>query len=107
MLQSKTDVDAGLKDFASSGMNVLRIWGFADFDAPQPAGTTVFQSWSGGKATINTGETGLGRLDYIVKKAEELGVKLIVPLVNNWNDYGGMPVYVKQLVGNSAGQEGM
>lgn len=64
------------------------------------------QSWSGGKPTINTGETGLGRLDYIVKKAEELGVKLIVPLVNNWGDYGGMKVYVQQMAGTDAGHEG-
>lgn len=28
------------------------------------------------------------------------GIKLIVPLVNNWSDYGGMDVYVAQIVGS-------
>ena len=33
------------------------------------------------------------RLDYVVKSAENNGIKLIVNFVNNWGDYGGMPAY--------------
>jgi mannan endo-1,4-beta-mannosidase len=35
----------------------------------------------------------LQRLDYVVKSAENNGIKLIVNFVNNWGDYGGMPAY--------------
>jgi mannan endo-1,4-beta-mannosidase len=42
---------------------------------------------------INTGANGLQRLDAVVKAAEKYGIKLIIPFVNNWSDYGGMPAY--------------
>ena len=40
-------------------------------------------------ATIDEGETGLKRFDKLIKLAEEKGVKLLLPLANNWADYGG------------------
>lgn len=106
MLQNTVDVDYALDKFKESGMKVLRIWGFADYTTTQDPGVTVFQSWSNGKPTINTGANGLGRLDYIVKAAESRGIKLIIPFVNNWGDYGGMKVYVDQLAPGGK-QEGM
>ena len=33
-------------------------------------------------------------LDYVLNKADELGVRLILPFVNNWDNYGGMNQYV-------------
>lgn len=38
-------------------------------------------------------------MDTVVQAASDAGVKLIITLVNNWGDYGGMDVYVKQLGG--------
>lgn len=40
-------------------------------------------------------KTGLGRLDYVLHKSRELGIKLILTLTNNWKDTGGMDQYVK------------
>jgi len=34
--------------------------------------------------------------DTVVASAKSNGLKLIVALTNNWSDYGGMDVYVKQ-----------
>ena len=39
-------------------------------------------------------ETVFQGLDYALNKADELGIRLILPLVNNWDDYGGMNQYV-------------
>jgi mannan endo-1,4-beta-mannosidase len=39
--------------------------------------------------------TGLGRLDYVIHKSRELGLKVILTLTNNWKDTGGMDQYVK------------
>ncbi len=36
---------------------------------------------------------GIGRLDYVVSAAEAKGVKLVLPLLNNYNDLGGINVY--------------
>lgn len=36
---------------------------------------------------------GIGRLDYLVSAAEAKGVKLVFPLLNYWDDLGGINVY--------------
>ena len=36
---------------------------------------------------------GIPRLDYVVSTAEAKGVKLVLPLANNWGDLGGRPAY--------------
>ncbi|RMJ23423.1 hypothetical protein PHISP_05703 [Aspergillus sp. HF37] len=70
-----------------------------------PSGTVYFQvhDKSTGTNTINTGPDGLQRLDYVVSAAEKYGIKLIVPLVNNWDDYGGMSAYINAYGGNKTG----
>lgn len=42
MLTNTADVDKALNDFQKSGMDVLRIWGFADLTGNQGQ-TTAFQ----------------------------------------------------------------
>jgi len=60
------------------------------------SGTPWFQSLvPGSQPIINTGPDGLQRLDYVVSAASKRGIKLIIPFVNNWGDYGGMPAYMK------------
>ena len=64
--------------------------------SPQNYGA-YYQLWTNGTATFNTGAYGISRFDAVVASAEAHGIKLIVPLTNNWSDYGGMDVYVSQL----------
>lgn len=45
------------------------------------------------------GEAGFPRLDYVLQLVEEVGIKVVLVLVNNWDDVGGMDVYVEQLAG--------
>lgn len=42
MLANTADVDKALDDFQKSGMDVLRIWGFADLTG-DPGSQTAFQ----------------------------------------------------------------
>jgi mannan endo-1,4-beta-mannosidase len=90
---NNADVDLVMKNIASSGMKVLRVWGFNDVTSDPGADGVYYQSFINGEAKINTGANGLERLDYVVKSAEENGVKLIINFVNNWTDYGGMASY--------------
>ncbi|GMF33546.1 unnamed protein product [Phytophthora lilii] len=89
--QSKTDLATIFNTMADSGLTVCRTWGFADL---KEAGTApyniVYQLWENGKPTVNTGDNGLGYFDLVVAAAKAAGVKLVVPFVNNWSDYGGM-----------------
>lgn len=43
---------------------------------------------------LNEGENGLQRLDYVLDVAARYNIKLILVLVNNWLDFGGMDQYV-------------
>jgi mannan endo-1,4-beta-mannosidase len=94
MLMNNADVDLALDQLLASGIKLLRIWGFADVTTiPSDPNTVWFQHLSASGSTINTGANGLQRLDYVVAAAEKRGIKLIIPFVNNWQDYGGIPAY--------------
>ncbi|CBF69494.1 hypothetical protein AN6427.2 [Aspergillus nidulans FGSC A4] len=104
---NQTDVELGLSAAKKAGLLVFRTWGFNDKNVtyiedglPQyggeGAGTTevVFQWWQNGTSTID-----LEPFDKVVNAAAKTGIKLIVTLVNNWADYGGMDVYTVNLGG--------
>ncbi len=52
-----------------------------------------FQLLNSTGAYINYGEDGLQRLDYAVSAAEKANIRLVLPFVNYWSDYGGMNAY--------------
>jgi mannan endo-1,4-beta-mannosidase len=92
-LTNNSDIDLVMQHLASSGLKILRVWGFNDVTTIPTDGTVYFQSFANGEATINTEANGLQRLDYVVKSAETHGIKLIINFVNNWTDYGGIAAY--------------
>lgn len=93
-LTNNADVDLVMSHIQSSGLKILRVWGFNDVNTIPGAGTVYFQSLVPGQSPwINTGADGLERLDYVVQSAEAHGIKLIINFVNNWSDYGGIPAY--------------
>ncbi|KAF5354742.1 hypothetical protein D9756_005256 [Leucocoprinus leucothites] len=94
---STSAMNQAFSDIAKAGGTTVRTWGFNEVTSPNG---NYYQSWSGGKPTINTGTTGLQNFDNVVAAAKANGIRLIVALTNNWADYGGMDVYVNQIVGN-------
>jgi mannan endo-1,4-beta-mannosidase len=78
------------------GANTLRCWAFLNVDNRSP-GSVAFQHLQNGSITIDTGPDGLERLDALIQSAEANGFRLILPLVNYWNDLGGMPLYLQWL----------
>jgi len=42
-------------------------------------------------------ESRLAQLDAVIAAADSCGIKLILPLINHWEDFGGMPAYVRSL----------
>lgn len=75
------------------GLNVLRCPAFLD----AAWRGTYFQSWNPAskRPEVNTGENGLQRLDHLIAATELAGIRLILPLVNHWPDFGGMDRYVE------------
>jgi mannan endo-1,4-beta-mannosidase len=99
-------VDEVLNAADAQGFRVMRIWGSLDTGDPDDSSTWVgggpkegvyLQYWdpAAGRPAYNDGPNGLQRLDYAIAKAGELGLKLVIPFVNNWNDFGGMDQYVR------------
>ncbi|MEU8512834.1 cellulase family glycosylhydrolase [Kitasatospora sp. NPDC048722] len=89
--QSHYMIDAVLDDAAAMGLAVVRAWAFADGSGrsyrplqPKP------RSYD---------DEAFDSLDYAVHKAGQLGIRLVLPLVNNWPDYGGMQQYVSWFLG--------
>ncbi|KAJ3984228.1 glycoside hydrolase [Lentinula detonsa] len=91
------DMNTAFHDVAATGASVVRTWGFNEVTTPD--GVAYYQSWSGSTPTINLGANGLENFDNVVAAAKANGIRLIVTLTNNWSDYGGMDVYVNQLLG--------
>lgn len=55
---SDADMSKAFADVAGAGGTVVRTWGFNEV-VGTPTWGEYYQSWSGGKATINTGAKGL------------------------------------------------
>lgn len=86
-------IDDVLNDAAAMRLKVIRLWGFLD---GRSADGFVMQPSPG-----MYDENGFERFDYAVWKARQLGLRFVVPLVNNWNDFGGMNQYVEWCGGSS------
>lgn len=89
---------------AEQEMTGVRTWAFYDAGTADGQGGveinnrgTFFQYWDPelGRPAYNEGASGLERLDYMVWAAKENGVKLVLPLVNNWTAFGGVDQYVR------------
>jgi mannan endo-1,4-beta-mannosidase len=107
----KPMVDDVLQAAKALDFPVVRIWGYLDIGSldgsvghVDPWGDKqtgkkdgiYFQFWDPvqKKPVFNEGEDGLQKLDYVMAKAAEAGVKILVVLTNNWHDFGGMDQYL-------------
>ena len=84
--KSQAMVDEVFEDAQALGIDVIRTWGFCD---------GVYQeghSFQPLQGVYN--EDTFVKMDYTISKAEQCGIRLIIPLVNNWPDFGGMDQYV-------------
>ncbi|QRV79289.1 Cellulase (glycosyl hydrolase family 5 protein) [Ceratobasidium sp. AG-Ba] len=97
-LPTSADITTAFNDLKNAGFTTLRTWGFNEVTSPSG---TYYQLWNGKTPTLNTGPDGLAKFDTVVAAAKVAGIRLIIPLTNNWSDYGGMDVYVKQLLGSN------
>jgi len=99
--QSPFMVDDVFDRAAAAHFTVLRTWGWSDIGALDGTGSVgnkpngvYFQYWNGTGPAYNDGSDGLARLDYVIWKAGQEGIRLIIPFTNNWSDFGGMDQYI-------------
>ncbi len=85
-------VGAAFSLCAALGFNVLRTWAF--LDVAQPRENAWFQC---GPGRFNDGANGLELLDRTIEYAERNDIRLILPLINYWDDFGGINQYCRWL----------
>ena len=102
MYASQFMVDNLLTTAASQNFNTFRLWGFLDIgnqdgtnSVDGPHNGVYFHYWNGSEPAFNDGDTGLQHLDYVIYKAGQLNIKLIIPFVNDYDQFGGMDQYVR------------
>jgi mannan endo-1,4-beta-mannosidase len=93
-------IDEVLNDAKAMGLNTIRLFAFCDGDEKdgycfQGKGTRWHPEQQGAGVYD---EATFRKLDYILARAGELGIRLILPLANQWDDnFGGMRQYVNWL----------
>jgi mannan endo-1,4-beta-mannosidase len=81
-------VDDVFRSAKNIGINVIRTWAF--YESSFFLNPSVIR-----KNPYEIQESGLIALDYILHKARENGIYLILTLSNNYSDFGGIPQYIK------------
>ncbi len=102
MYASQFMVDDLLTRAAANSFNVVRFWGSLDIGNQDGSNSVdgihngvYFQYWNGTQPAFNDGASGLQHLDYVIYKAGQLNLHVIIPFVNNWSAFGGMDQYVR------------
>jgi len=75
-----------IADMVKMNLNVLRLWGFNDDQSK----STKLQGPNAG----DFNESNFQKLDYMLHIANLSNIRVILPLTNYWDDYGGMKQYV-------------
>ena len=88
---NRPTIESVLDLAVAMGLNVLRIWGF--FEQTDSNVYFHFFNQARGVPDFHDGPDGLGRLDEAICLAEQRGLRLILPLTNNWPAFGGMTTY--------------
>ena len=84
-----------LDDLVCLSLSVARIWGFNDSPDPSAIRHSPGEGFR---------EEGLRGLDQAVFEAKRRGIRVIIPLVNNWGEYGGLPAYAAWAAKASGGR---
>jgi mannan endo-1,4-beta-mannosidase len=81
---SDADLEQTFQQIKDSQLQVTRVWGFGSVNEDPGPGTVFFQLLNSTGSYINYAANGIPRLDAVVSYAEKIGIKIILPFVNNW-----------------------
>ncbi|MCJ1310276.1 hypothetical protein MMC25_003938 [Agyrium rufum] len=107
-LMSDADVETAVSQIAASNLKVTRVWGFGNVNDPTgQEGSVYFQvlnetlSPKNGSLINFSPKNGIPRLDSAIAMAEKYGLKVVLPMLNNWGDLGGINSYTTAFGGNA------
>jgi len=83
-------IDEVMGEARAMGLSVMRTWAFNDGGANSDG---YPESWALQTSPGVYNEAAFVGLDYVLYKAQSLGMRVSLSLVNNWDAYGGMNWY--------------
>jgi mannan endo-1,4-beta-mannosidase len=89
-------VNRALDGFEEAGVNVVRMWGF--YDGPAQYSNDISLQPRPGEYN----EEDLKRLDNVIAKGKEKGIRFVLTFVNYWSQLGGIRQY-NEWDGNAGG----
>ncbi|CAF9932350.1 MAG: hypothetical protein HETSPECPRED_008336 [Heterodermia speciosa] len=100
-LRQNSDVDLALSEIAATGYKVVRTWGFGTTNNAATSTDVYYQVLNSSGQYFNYNPSnGIPRLDYVVAAAETYGLQLVLPLLNNFDDLGGINTYTNAYGGS-------
>ncbi|KAL8734380.1 MAG: hypothetical protein Q9166_001578 [cf. Caloplaca sp. 2 TL-2023] len=100
-LFTNEDVDTAVSQIAATGYKVARVWGFGTTNDPSRTYDVYYQVLNSSGQYFNYNpQNGIARLDYAVVAAQKKGIQLILPLLNNFDDLGGINTYTNVFGGS-------
>lgn len=104
MLYSPDEAEEILRIASDLGLNAIRFWGFWDGEEPTnnptggqslpPGGTDQWGRPVLQSAPREYGEQAFRNFDQAIYLAHLYGVKLVIPLLNEWDEFGGLKQYL-------------
>src|SRR2546426_4316276 len=95
MYKSRLMVDDVFARAQAAGFTALRTELFIDIGNQDGSNSlrgkadgVYFQYFNGTAPAYNDGPDGLQHIDYVLASARAHNIKLVMPLTNNWNDFG-------------------
>lgn len=107
MLFGHEEADEQFAIARSLGLNAIRMWGFWNgeelrvrevLEMPGEPGVTGTDMMRQSVLQASPGvfpEESWQKFDYVVYRANQEGIKLIVPLLNEWREFGGIDKYLE------------
>jgi mannan endo-1,4-beta-mannosidase len=83
-LLSDDDLEQAFRQIKDTQLQVTRVWGFGSVNEDPGQYVVYFQLLNSTGSFINYEANGIPRLDAVVSYAEKIGIKLVLPFVNNW-----------------------
>lgn len=97
--ESNAMIDDVITQAKDMGVKVIRIWGFFNgMSSNNEAHNAYMQPSPGVYGLPDEGidaKNCYERLDYTIAAAKEAGIKVVLVLNNNWDDFGGANTYVE------------
>ncbi len=93
--KERSMVSEALQSAQANAMRVIRQWAIGECENDSTAVHRPIQKYYFQAGPSNWIEESFAHFDLLLAEAAKLDIKVMITLINNWRDFGGMPMYLK------------